>query len=850
MATQQLMFDILASAKGVGKTFDDVVASADSMAGQLGAVGAKATAKLFNPMTAVAAGGVAGAALMSGLNTAIDMDSITSTMTAGLNLAGPAAADAGAASGKLFADGYGESFEGVSAAVGATLSSIKGLSGASAEDIQSITGKVMDLSSAFELDVGRTAQIAGQMITTGLAKDGVEAADLLAATLSKVPVNVREDVLDAVDEYGPMFANLGMSGGEAMTMLADASAKGAYGIDKTGDALKEFTIRATDMSKASGDAYKSLGMDQTTMTNDLLAGGDTARAAFDKIIMGLGDMKDPAAQSQAALALFGTPIEDLGTAEIPKFIDSLLNSQEALGTVEGSAATLGEKLHSGPGAAFTELQRTAETTLGEMGAQLLPILTPILEGLKQFAPVIVPAVIALGSLAAVVGVVNFVMAMNPITWIIVGVVALIAAIVALVMNWETVVGFLTQVWGGFVGWFTGVMDGFLGWWGGVWDGFLGTVNSIWTAIGSFLGAVWAGIAAVVMVGVHAVVDPIVNGVTSVWNFISAVFTNIGNFIAGVWNWIASLVGNIIAAFVQTHGDQIAAIWNNIVAVFTAIGGFFIGVWTWYVGIITGALQAVWGVISAIFTAVWNFIAGVFTAIGGFIGGVWGGIVGIISGAVSAVWSAIVFGFTAAWNFIAGIFGAVGSFLGGVWGGIISGVSGMIGNVLGVLGGLGGQILGVLSGAGSWLYDIGKNIVEGLMSGIGSLAGSIGDFFLRLIPGWIVGPFKEALGIHSPSTVFAGFGENIGEGVLVGVGRMQNRIDDRMSNLVTVPDAGAAGFAGAGPGGPGQFGTGGGTQFGELIDLLKTQRPVQVNAAPGMNEETVGRATAEQLLWKG
>ncbi|MBT2594730.1 phage tail tape measure protein [Arthrobacter sp. ISL-72] len=850
MATQQLLFDILATSKGVDKTFQDVADSADSMAGKLGAAGAKATSKLFSPMTAAAAGGVAGAALMSGLHTAIDMDSITSTMTAGLNLAGPEAAKAGETAGKMYADGYGDSFEGVSAAVGATLSSIKGLSGQSAEDIQSVTSKVMDLSSAFELDVGRTAQIAGQMITTGLAKDGAGAADLLAATLSKVPVNVREDVLDAIDEYGPMFANLGMSGGEAMTMLADASAKGAFGIDKTGDALKEFTIRATDMSEATAGAYESLGMDQTDMTNKLLAGGDTARAAFDQIIMGLGDIKDPAQQSQAALALFGTPIEDLGTAEIPKFIDSLLNSQEALGTVEGSAGSLSDKLHSGPGEAFKDLQRTAETTLGQLGAQMLPILTPILEGLQQFAPIIGPGVLALGALAAVIAVVNFVMAMSPITWIIVGIVALIAAIVALVMNWDAVVAFLTEAWGGFMNWMMEVLGGFGNWWNEIWGGLGNWVTEVWNNIVGFLGGVWSVIAAVVMTGVHTVMDPIIAGFTAVWNFVSSVFTNIGNFIAGVWNWITSLVGNIIAAFVQTHGDQIAAIWNNIVAVFTAIGGFFVGIWNWYVGIITGALQAVWGVVSAVFTAVWGFISGVFTAIGGFVGAVWNTIVAVISGAVGAVWGAISSGFGAAWGFISGVFGQVAGFLGGVWGGIVSGVSGMVGNVLGVLGGLGSQIMGILSGAGNWLYGIGRNIVEGLISGVQSLAGTIGNAFLSMVPGWIVGPFKQALGIASPSKVFAGFGENIGEGVLVGVGRTQSRIDDRMASLVTVPEfATATGFGSTGTVGSSRSGASGGSTIDDLIQAIREQRPIKVETVPG-SEETMARALAEQLAWKG
>ncbi|BCW79010.1 phage tail tape measure protein [Arthrobacter sp. NicSoilC5] len=928
MATQQLLFDILATSKGVDKTFQEVADSAESMAGKLGAAGAKATEKLFSPMTAAAAGGIAGAALMTGLHTAIDMDSVTSKMAAGLALTAPESQKAGQVAGDLYSSAYGESFGDVADAVGAVMSSISGMRGASSEEIQAMTADVMNLSSAFEFDVGRTSQVAGQLIKTGLAKNGTEAVDLLAATLSKVPVNVREDVMDAIDEYGPMFANLGMSGGEAMTLLADASAKGMYGIDKTGDALKELTIRATDGSKSTEGAMEAIGLNAHDMANQMLAGGDTARAAFDKIIMGLADIKDPAQQSQAALALFGTPLEDLGTAEIPKFIDSLLNSQEALGTVEGAAGNLGNTLNSGPAAAFTQLQRTVETELGKMAAQFLPVLTPIIQGLLQFAPVIVPVVIALGAMAGAISLVN--LAMMPhallIGGIVLGVMALVAAITFLVMNWDGVVAFLRGAWEGFIGWFQGVMGGFLGWWDGVWSGLVGLVQDIvgnvlawvganwglllsffigplglaiqwivdnWSGIVDFFAGVWAALVTGVMTGVHAFVDPIVNGVTQVWNFIATVFTNIGNFLASAWNWIASLVGNIIKAFVATHGEQIAEIWNNIVGVFTAIGDFFVGIWNWYIGIITGALQAVWGavsavftavwgfitavftaigdflvgvwnwyvgvisaaaqavwgVIAAVFTAVWGFIAGVFTAIGGFIAGVWNTIVAVISGAVSAVWGTIVAGFSAAWGFISGVFGQVAGFLGGVWGGIVSGVSGMVGNVLGVLGGLGSQIMGVLSGAGSWLYNTGRSIVEGLISGVQSLAGNIGNAFLNMVPGWIVGPFKEALGIHSPSRVFAGFGENIGEGVLVGVGRTQASIDDRMATLVTVPDLGSTGAGSLGSG-SGVLGGSRGGSIDDLIRAIREQRPIQVNGAPGMDEELLARATAEQIHWRG
>ncbi|MGZ7371093.1 hypothetical protein ACXWSM_09370, partial [Streptococcus pyogenes] len=78
-------------------------------------------------------------------------------------------------------------------------------------------------------------------------------------------------------------------------------------------------------------------------------------------------------------------------------------------------------------------------------------------------------------------------------------------------------------------------------------------------------------------------------------------------------------------------------------------------------------------------------------------------------------------------------------------------------------------------AGSWLIDTGKNIVQGLINGMTSLAGKIGSYFLEKIPGWIRKPFESALGIHSPSRVFAGYGENIGQGLINGVQSMAGSV---------------------------------------------------------------------------
>jgi phage-related protein len=75
------------------------------------------------------------------------------------------------------------------------------------------------------------------------------------------------------------------------------------------------------------------------------------------------------------------------------------------------------------------------------------------------------------------------------------------------------------------------------------------------------------------------------------------------------------------------------------------------------------------------------------------------------------------------------------------------------------------VKGIISGIHA-IFDVGKNIVEGLWNGIKSMgswvSGKVKDFF-----GGIVGGVKDFLGIHSPSKVFAGIGgfmaEGLGEG---------------------------------------------------------------------------------------
>ena len=608
-------------------------------------------------------GAAVGAALISGITDAMDWEATNDKVAAGLGLTEQESARVGALAGKVYAENYGESVEQVQQTIGGVIDGIKGMGAASDAEVSKMTANVLSYASAFGVETTDAIATVNQLITAGFAEDGPAALDLMTAAMQKVPEALRGDLTDAINEYTPFLAGLGLSGEEAFDLLAKGAEKGMYGIDKTGDALKEFGIRATDMSSLSKSAYDAIGLDQQTLTNQLLAGGDTAKGAFDQIVAGLQGIQDPAARSSAAIALFGTPLEDLGVNDIPKFLAGLQDAGSGMGDTAGAATQLSETMGENAKGGLDAMNRQLELIFATVGEALLPILTEFFAFLAENPAVLQIIVAALAVLAiAFIGVtvatwaMNTALLANPITWIILGIVALIAALVLLIMNWDAVVAWVTEVWGQFTTWVGQVFEGLIGWLTGVMNDFSNWWNGIWASVGAWIESTWNGF---------------VGFITDTWN--------------GFLNWIVSAIVGYVS--------------------------FWFGIWA-----------------------------------------------------------------------------SVGSFINDIWSNIVSFAQDAWGNLMSFLGAIPGNIMAVFSGVGEWLWDIGRDLIQGLLDGVASLAGTIGSFFLNLLPDWIVGPFKAALGIHSPSRVFKEYGRNTVQGYLEGIEELQPTIDSQMSTLVATPSA--------------------------------------------------------------
>jgi phage-related protein len=103
------------------------------------------------------------------------------------------------------------------------------------------------------------------------------------------------------------------------------------------------------------------------------------------------------------------------------------------------------------------------------------------------------------------------------------------------------------------------------------------------------------------------------------------------------------------------------------------------------------------------------------------------------------------------------------------------VSSRLTEVNNMFGGLPGRILGAVGGFGSLLFSAGRNIVQGLINGVGDLAGNavraVMNVGARMVDG-----VKSFLGIKSPSRVFAQLGRFVVQGLADGLGATKPVVD--------------------------------------------------------------------------
>lgn len=210
--------------------------------------------------------------------------------------------------------------------------------------LEEATQSALTLESALGLEVSETTRTAAALMKN-FGIEAQQAYDIIAAGAQQ-GANQNGDLLDVLNEYSAQYAALGLSAEDFISSLVDGADAGVFSVDKVGDAVKEFNIRAKDGSDTTAEAFELLGMNADTMAARFAAGGETARTAFFEVVNALDSMSDPIEKNTAAVNLFGTMYEDLGAGILPVLAGiegGSVETSNALSSMADEAQSLGDK---------------------------------------------------------------------------------------------------------------------------------------------------------------------------------------------------------------------------------------------------------------------------------------------------------------------------------------------------------------------------------------------------------------------------------------------------------------------------------------------------------------------------
>lgn len=292
------------------------------------------------------------------------------------------------------------------------------------EELQAATEAGFALRDTFGYELSESARAASALMKN-FGIDANKAYNIIATGAQK-GADQNGDLLDTLNEYSTQYAALGLSADQFVNGLIAGAEAGVFSIDKVGDAVKEFNIRAKDGSKSTTSAFATLGLKASTTMQAFAKGGDTAQKAFFDVVKALEAMKDPVEKNQTAVALFGTQYEDLEKTVLPVLAsmeDASKTTYDALGeineikykdlgsalqglkrTIEGALIPSDSKIASGPMmTAMQELQRMANDLAKSIKAGeydsvfagiadgitgVIRMLPKIRDGIRKIAPVV------------------------------------------------------------------------------------------------------------------------------------------------------------------------------------------------------------------------------------------------------------------------------------------------------------------------------------------------------------------------------------------------------------------------------------------------------------------------------
>ncbi|WP_158852835.1 phage tail protein [Saccharothrix deserti] len=321
---------------------------------------------------------------------------------------------------------------------------------------------------------------------------------------------------------------------------------------------------------------------------------------------------------------------------------------------------------------------------------------------------------------------------------------------------------------------------------------LGTVSSVVTSVLLTALRQLAPVVVALVPSFSELATQLGSSLTSALLMAGPLLLNLAGFLSANIGWLGPLAIGLYAA-AQAFGVVSTAVrvlnvisaanpWALIIAATITLVTLIVTNWD----TITSTVGAAWDWLVSAGQAAWDWIVGAVRGAAEFLVDLflnWS-----LPGLIIKHWDSIVSGVRTAVQWVLDAVGWLGELPGrvGAWfvqvkDAVVARWSEAVDWVRGVP----GRILDALGDLGRLLYDTGANILRGLINGFSSMAGAIRDKLLGLVEGaW--DSVLSFFGIRSPSRLAAEAGVHVGEGLVVGLGRMSGVVDRAFLDMVALP----------------------------------------------------------------
>lgn len=621
-------------------------------------------------------------------------------------------------------------------------------------------------------EVGKKMQNVGAKMSLGITaplaligKQAFAAASDLDESMSKINV-VFGDSSKAIVEWSKTSAEaMGMSQQQAL------EAAGTYGnlFQAFGLAQKPSEDMSKNLVQLAADlaSFNNASPEETLLALRSGLSGETeplkrfgialSDARLKEEAMSLGLIKstkealNPAAKSQAAYSLIMKD-STLAQGDFARTADGAANKQRIMkAQFDNAKASLGTALIP----IFLQFAKIIQKVAGWFES--------LTDKQKKWIVYIGIALAALGPIVTILGTLGTAIGavLSPVGLVIAAIALLVAGLVYAYFKFEG---------------FRKVVDK-------VWDAIVATVKWAWEKVIKPIWNFLVWYVTTIMIPMWEKIWPVVQ---SVWNkIVEIVKWAWSNIIQPLWDAIVWYVTTILVPMWSKIWDVVKVVWDKISAVIKFVWDNIIKpIWDilyWYV---TTILVPMWQKIWDVVKAVWDKVSAVIKF-------VWENVIKPIWDILKwYITEVLIPTFQAIYDKVKPIFDKVVEFIKDAWDRVKAGfdkVKEWVTNLIAVFTGIKQKIKDAFNGAKEWLKDIGKDIINGLMDGAKSILKKIGEIFLKVLPSWIKEPFKKALGIKSPSTVFKSYGVNIVEGLVDGLIKTQGLSGamDNMNRMLTV-----------------------------------------------------------------